>query len=83
MSDSGLLVFQEKNGSNSQGFRSIEGALRKLDELGWGEPPHIDEVFKDAQETSRKLGEVGGSSSWDAGSILRELQGKWRELSQS
>lgn len=27
-------------------FKSIEEALAKIDEYGWGEPPYIDEVFQ-------------------------------------
>lgn len=36
-------------------FCSVEKLLIRLNSYGWGEPPHIDEVFKDIMETKEML----------------------------
>ena len=76
----GILVFQDRRGSMDFPFETVEGALGKIDEYGWGEPPHIDEVFQDIRETKKKF---LAKSLEEAKQIFEELRQKWENLTTS
>lgn len=61
-------------------FSEVENALSKIDQYGWGEPPHIDEVFKDMMDVAEKFPIEGPEA---ARAIFEELQAKWENLIQS
>lgn len=56
----------------------FEDLLEKIDEQGWGEPPHIDEVFQDMQESSQKLASTRGEPIEQQ--ILDNLRIKWKRF---
>ena len=73
----GLLVFQDRRGGLEWKYESVEEALEKVDEYGWGEPPYIDEVFQDTIDTK---GQFPIESTEAAEAIFEELRQKWTAL---
>ena len=76
----GTLIFQDRRESEPWRFQSVEEALAKVDEYGWGEPPNVDEVFQDALSTHNRLQEEGVQGSEEAEKIFKELKEKWEAL---
>ena len=50
----GFFIFQHLKEPSEFRFETIDEALMKIDEYGWGEPPYIDEVFQDVKNAGRK-----------------------------
>lgn len=70
------FTFQDSSAADELEFRSVEDALQKIDEHGWGEPPHIDEVFQDIRELQKHF----PIQDLEAGrEIFVELKRKWEE----
>ena len=70
----GKLIFQDRREAKPQIFESVEAALSKVDKYGWGEPPHIDEVFETALTTQAKLQKADIKGGME---ILLALGEKW------
>lgn len=73
----GILTFQSRRSSIEGRFESVEKILAQIDKYGWGEPPHIDEVFQDAQDASVK---VRAGDKEAAEQIFEELRQKWQTV---
>ena len=79
----GILVFETRRGDSINGercpwtFDSIEQVLEYVDHFGWGEPPHIDEVFQDILNAQKKFPVKGKE---DTEQIFQELRRKWEDL---
>jgi len=71
----GTLVFRDRRESEDWPFESVEKALAKVDEYGWGEPPHIDEVFQALLEARNQL---PAKNKEDAERIFNELRQRWQ-----
>lgn len=76
----GMLIFQDRRQSTDWKFQSIEKALAKINEYGWGEPPHIDEIFQDAITAHQKLQVEGVGSREEVEQIFQTLRAKWMIL---
>lgn len=77
----GKLVFEQRrkeaDGPNEWSFDSTEEALAKIAEYGWGEPPHITEVFQILTEAKAKL---PVKNAEEAKALFEELRQKWQAL---
>jgi len=72
------LVFEDtRESSGDWKFTSVEEALRKIDEYGWGELPLIDEIFQDLLDIK---GEFPVDSLDRAKKIFDEFRGKWESM---
>ena len=66
-------------------FETIDDVLAKLDEYGWGKPPHIDEVFKQTIETNAKfpLPSDTEDPAGEAERIFENITQEWKTLAAS
>jgi len=83
----GILVFEDRRAPTEMPeggwrFQTVGEAIEKINEYGWGNPPHLDEVFKQALETKAKfpLKSSKENSVEEAKRIFKELQQKWETL---
>ena len=74
-----MLFFVDRRASESSmsEFKSVEAALTEIDKYGWGEPPHIDEVFQDVLAIQEELQRKGVENSKE---IFLSLEEKWMNL---
>ena len=79
----GILVFETRRGEGPWNFSSVQEALVKIDEYGWGKPSHIDEVFEDVTKTRAKLRVEGVKNDEEAKKIFEDLRTKWQALAAS
>lgn len=86
----GMMLLNVGDGARLLESESLEEILSRIDRLGWGEPPHIDEVFKDAREVFQLLGSVLTGHSLKKEEVdrtfeevLEELRKKWEALVDS
>ncbi len=73
----GELVFRERREQDDSKFHTVEKALVKINEYGWGKPPHLDEVFQIMLATKAQLPAKGLEN---AKKIFNELRQKWQAL---
>lgn len=78
----GMLVFEDRRGPTDMPkggwkFNSVEEALAKINEYGWGEPPHIKEIFQDILGLKKK---IPFKNREDAEKTFKELKEKWQVL---
>jgi hypothetical protein len=73
-----ILVFEARRGEGPFIFHTIEEAMVKVNEYGWGEPPHLQEVFLDAQ----KLKANPPKNIKELKNFFAELKRKWEELAK-
>ncbi|PIR01888.1 MAG: hypothetical protein COY73_01195 [Candidatus Nealsonbacteria bacterium CG_4_10_14_0_8_um_filter_37_14] len=71
----GILVFEVRG--EEEKFDSIKIALKSINEYGWGEPPHINEVLQDILETKSKF---PVRDIEEAKQVFKELRQKWQTL---
>jgi len=73
----GILVFETRRGEGPFRFDNIDEAQAKVDEFGWGVPPHLDKVFQDIQATKSKFPVKGLDETVK---IFGQLKEKWEAL---
>jgi len=71
----GFFIFKVR-GKEAK-FTSIEELLKEIDSYGWGEPPHLQEVFKDVIETKEKS---PADSLKEFTEVAEKLRQKWNSL---
>ncbi len=74
----GILVLDVRG--DEEKFDTTLSVLKRIDEYGWGEPSHIDEVLQDIQETKSKF---PTRNIEEAQQIFEELRQKWQTLATS
>ncbi|MFH0788788.1 MAG: hypothetical protein V2B13_14405 [Pseudomonadota bacterium] len=74
----GLFVFKSRGEETK--YDKLEDLLFSLIEFAWGEPPHLDDVFKDILETRSKM---PVKSKEEAIKIFTDLRTKWLRLTDS
>jgi len=75
----GILVFDPYRGEGPFKYEILEKAMAKIDEYGWGKPPHIDEVFAELQNIQKNF----PKSIIEAKNFFGEdgvLDKKWKKL---
>jgi hypothetical protein len=72
------LVFETRRGEGPYGFDTVEEVMETISKYGWGEPPHIKEVW----ETIMELPHPDFKDIKLIKKISAELNQKWEALLQ-